>query len=737
MADKTLDFTIHVKDESSNVIKKIGVNTEELGKVIRGVKQEMDKLSNKVVDMAQLSQAFKNIGSVISQVQGAFKSLTAVTAAQTTAETQLATVMKQRMGATEEQIRSIKDLCSAQQKQGVIGDEVALSGAQQMAAFLNEKKSLDSLIPAMNDLLARQRGLNATTGDAVSVGKMMGEAMQGQAGALQQVGITFSEAQQKVLAYGTESERVALLAQVIANNVGGMNAALAATDAGQQKQLENSWGNMKEQLGGIAQVVAPFLDLAAQFFVVAAGVSQLTAAIGSGISAVKGLELAAKAAALQAQAVAVATKTWSVVQGALNAVISANPIGLIVIAIGALAGAVIYCYTHFEGFRKVCDAVWVAVKQVASAVWEHLVKAFAKASTVIREAWEWVKKFFGISDNGVKDTTRDIEQQTEAVNDNADALKALEEKYGNYRPDPGKGGGIPKTPAPREGSIAWLENEISEKETQFKLAVDDESRRNILSEIDRLTREKHTIEMTLQYSKPVEDTRGRQDMAGMKSRFAAAKTDTSAITPKKLNVDHKYFNTYEAALKKAQKAQDKFRRGTGAVAEAFGNIGNAIGGAAGQWLQYGANIAMAVGQSVPLIMQMVAALTAKTAVTEADTTANVAEASSEVLKAHAGIPFVGIALGVAGVAAIIAAMMSIPKFETGGLVGGSSFYGDRLLARVNSGEMILNRGQQARLFGMVGGEGSAADIGGKVVFKIEGRYLKGVLERENRLSQRS
>lgn len=737
MADKTLDFTVHVKDEGSSVMKKIAVSTEDLGKAVRAVKQEMDALITKVGNAALFTKVFKDISSVVTQMQGAVKTWTAVTAAQTTAETQLATVMKQRMGATEEQIRSIKDLCSAQQEQGVIGDEVALSGAQQMTAFLNEKKSLDSLIPAMNDLLARQSGLNATTGDAVSVGKMMGEAMQGQAGALQQVGITFSEAQQKVLAYGTESERVALLAQVIANNVGGMNAALAATDAGQQKQLENSWGNMKEQLGGVVQMAIPLTDLAAQFFVVAAGASQLSAAIGSGISAVKGLELAAKAAALQAQAVAVATKTWSVVQGALNAVISANPIGLIVIAIGALAGAVIYCYTHFEGFRKVCDAVWTAVKQVASAVWEHLVKAFAKASTVIREAWDLVKKFFGISDNGVKDTTQDIKEQTEAVNDNADALKALEEKYGNYRPDPGKGGGIPKTPAPREGSIAWLENEISEKETQFKLAVDDESRRNILSEIDRLTREKHTIEMTLQYSKPVEDTRGRQDMAGMKSRFAAAKTDTSAITPKKLDVDHKYFNTYEAALKKAQKAQDKFRRGTGAVAEAFGNIGNAIGGAAGQWLQYGANIAMAVGQSVPLIMQMVAALTAKTAVTEADTTANVAEASSEVLKAHAGIPFVGIALGVAGVAAIIAAMMSIPKFETGGLVGGSSFYGDRLLARVNSGEMILNRGQQARLFGMVGGGGQPGGMNGKVTFKIEGRTLKGVLKKVDDISGRS
>ena len=96
----------------------------------------------------------------------------------------------------------------------------------------------------------------------------------------------------------------------------------------------------------------------------------------------------------------------------------------------------------------------------------------------------------------------------------------------------------------------------------------------------------------------------------------------------------------------------------------------------------------------------------------------------------------GIALGIAGVAAIIAAMMSIPKFETGGMVGGSSFYGDKILARVNSGEMILNRGQQARLYGMVN-NGSQSGMNGKVTFKIEGRTLKGVLEREDRLSLRS
>ena len=107
------------------------------------------------------------------------------------------------------------------------------------------------------------------------------------------------------------------------------------------------------------------------------------------------------------------------------------------------------------------------------------------------------------------------------------------------------------------------------------------------------------------------------------------------------------------------------------------------------------------------------------------------------MKAHAGIPFVGVAMGVAAVATIIAAMLSIPKFEQGGIVGGSSFYGDRLLARVNSGEMILNRKQQAHLYGMVGGSGTLSGRTEKVEFRIAGRYLKGVLERENNLNIRS
>lgn len=175
-------------------------------------------------------------------------------------ETKLATVMRQRMGASAKEIQQIKDLCSAQQALGVIGDEVQLSGAQQLATFLKQTSSLNTLIPAMNNLIAQQKGLNATTEKAYMVGNMMGKAMQGQASALRRVGITFSEAEEKVLKYGNEQQRAAMLAQIITNNVGRMNQALAATENGRLKQVSNTLDDIKETAGGaVTRVLTVFL----------------------------------------------------------------------------------------------------------------------------------------------------------------------------------------------------------------------------------------------------------------------------------------------------------------------------------------------------------------------------------------------------------------------------------------------------------------------------------------------
>lgn len=62
-----------------------------------------------------------------------------------------------------------------------------------------------------------------------------------------------------------------------------------------------------------------------------------------------------------------------------------------------------------------------------------------------------------------------------------------------------------------------------------------------------------------------------------------------------------------------------------------------------------------------------------------------------------------LAFGVSGTAQMISIISTISKFATGGIVGGNQTSGDNVLVRVNSGEMILNAAQQARLFSLANG----------------------------------
>lgn len=110
-----------------------------------------------------------------------------------------------------------------------------------------------------------------------------------------------------------------------------------------------------------------------------------------------------------------------------------------------------------------------------------------------------------------------------------------------------------------------------------------------------------------------------------------------------------------------------------------------------------------------------AVTSANTAVTTTNTTAKAGEAITNVTASGAKLPFpANIAAIAAGVAAVVAALAMISgAFADGGVVGGNSPSGDKLLARVNSGEMILNAAQQARLFAIADGTaayGASAQI---------------------------
>ena len=144
-------------------------------------------------------------------------------------------------------------------------------------------------------------------------------------------------------------------------------------------------------------------------------------------------------------------------------------------------------------------------------------------------------------------------------------------------------------------------------------------------------------------------------------------------------------------------------------------------------------------QTVGSVMDMVgairtAAAAKDTAATQVETmtaqrkvAANTATAASGAASSVASIPWVGPVLAAAAVASMLALMKTLPKMSTGGVFSGNA-HGDMNLARVNGGEMILNKSQQARLFNILDGK---AGIGGgrnnEIVFKIDGTTLKGVM----------
>lgn len=248
-------------------IDKLKSSVNEANQTVKGFGKDannsMDKLNKTIANVGKTIIAAFSVREIVNFSKECFEAYSN----QLQQEQKLTEIMRSRIGATDAEIESVRALASAQQKLGVVGDEVALAGAQQLATFARNTDTINTLIPAMENLAVQQNGVNVTSGNMVSIANLMGKALQGQVGALSRVGISFTEAQEKVLKYGTEQERAATLAQVITDNVGNMNEVLAQTPEGKIQQLKNTLGDLQETLGAaLAPVITEIASAVSRFF---------------------------------------------------------------------------------------------------------------------------------------------------------------------------------------------------------------------------------------------------------------------------------------------------------------------------------------------------------------------------------------------------------------------------------------------------------------------------------------
>lgn len=247
--NNTVNFTINLNGNAYNGVVQL---SNAVNQTLNPAILESESLLKKVGNACfWLNSIFDMVGRTVGRVVGKLSEFEQAGRAQAEAETKLAQVMRNTMGAASDELDTIRELAAAQQKIGVIGDEIQIAGAQELARNVTQFSTLEKLIPVMNDLTAQQQGYNATQEGAVGNARMLGRALQGNIMLLERSGYQFTEAQKRVMKTGDEAQKAAVLAEVLSQKVGGVNEALANTPEGRVVQLGNAYGDLQERLGGL------------------------------------------------------------------------------------------------------------------------------------------------------------------------------------------------------------------------------------------------------------------------------------------------------------------------------------------------------------------------------------------------------------------------------------------------------------------------------------------------------
>lgn len=165
---------------------------------------------------------------------------------------------------------------------------------------------------------------------------------------------------------------------------------------------------------------------------------------------------------------------------------------------------------------------------------------------------------------------------------------------------------------------------------------------------------------------------------------------------KNINEETEAYSKYRSELQETSVA-------ISSIGSAFQSLGGLMGESASNWINWAGNMTNAISSVLPVMRQLV--------------DGNSAVAISGSAASAASTPFIGWIQAVSAVATMVGLMANLPKFEQGGIVPGGMYTGDKVLARVNSGEMILNKSQQNNLYNAInkGNREETIHITGKLI----------------------
>lgn len=168
-------------------------------------------------------------------------------------------MLKNTWHSTDEQIKSLNDLISAQSKVWVVSTKVNLAAAKQFATFDMSAEAIQKILPAFDDYIAWEKWMNATTDDAIQLANGLAKALQGNFSSLTKAWWVIDEETASLLANWNEMERAEGLVKVLNSTYKDLNTTLADTTEWRLKnlnsQINSIWATLGQALIPVAEKV--------------------------------------------------------------------------------------------------------------------------------------------------------------------------------------------------------------------------------------------------------------------------------------------------------------------------------------------------------------------------------------------------------------------------------------------------------------------------------------------------
>lgn len=210
---------------------------------------------------------------------------------------------------------------------------------------------------------------------------------------------------------------------------------------------------------------------------------------------------------------------------------------------------------------------------------------------------------------------------------------------------------------------------------------------------DKISKKKAELEVAVvgsdEYKQLIKEI---QELQGKKTKLDI-QVEADSLTPA------------EKKLKKIKKASEGTTETFKAMGSIFSSVGQMSDDETAAIMQGLASITGSIAEAVPAIMSLVGAKSAEA----------VANGTAEASKVPFPANIAAIASTVAAIMAVIGTIASVAgSFAEGGIISGGSQIGDQMVAKVNSGEMIINGKQQQNLWKAI----STGNLGGNTENQI-------------------